>query len=169
MLSNLPRPFCLLSPACGYTVLQPANRSPSGPLPSSPAHLSAITRPLFSLVLAHNAVGHPRPTWVAMRESRVSTGSRVDDWHITILPTDPSHCHRNKIARSMLGMTALVFMALWQDWREGGYSQTPVVFGVGVTTFAYLLGCTVLMDKEVSATQSQTLHQRNPHHHIFKH
>jgi len=55
---------------------------------------------------------------------------------------------RNKIARSMLGMTALVFMALWQDWREGGYSQTPVVFGVGVTTLAYLLGCTLLMDKE---------------------
>lgn len=61
--------------------------------------------------------------------------------------------HRNMIARCMLGMTALVFMALWQDWREGGYSQTPVVFGVGATTLAYLLACTVLMDKEVSSCQ----------------
>ena len=68
----------------------------------------------------------------------------------------------------MLGMTALVFMALWQDWREGGYSQTPVVFGVGVTTFAYLLGCTLLMDKEVSATEIQMPHQRRPQRNISK-
>lgn len=68
------------------------------------------------------------------------------------------------IARCMLGMTALVFMALWQDWREGGYSQTPVVFGVGVTTLAYLLGCTLLLDKEVHANpKSYTLTTLNPH------
>ncbi len=50
----------------------------------------------------------------------------------------------------MLGMFALLFMALWQDYRDGGKSPPPVVAGVGVTTFAYLIGVLFMLDKEVS-------------------
>jgi hypothetical protein len=53
------------------------------------------------------------------------------------------------IARCMLGMFALLFMALWQDYRDGGKSPPPVVAGVGVTTFAYLIGVLFMLDKEV--------------------
>jgi hypothetical protein len=53
----------------------------------------------------------------------------------------------------MLGIFALLFMALWQDYRDGGKSPPPVVAGVGVTTVAYLIGVLFLLDKEVRKEQ----------------
>mmetsp|Transcript_22772 Transcript_22772/g.56227 ORF Transcript_22772/g.56227 Transcript_22772/m.56227 type:complete len:144 (+) Transcript_22772:274-705(+) len=55
---------------------------------------------------------------------------------------------RNMIARCMLGMFALLFITMWQDLRDGGKSQLLVVAGVGITTVAYLIGCTLLLDTE---------------------